>query len=233
MQYGQRATISCISSLGASLVNREAIINMLQMQNRMNSRIHQDWINQHFEWYRAVWIECGELMDHVGYKWWKQQTPDMEQVRLEVVDIWHFGLSDLFDADTNLEVLAEQISVDFLASRNLKPSVLISPTRIHAATEALAEYALQVKGFSVSLFVALMEACELSSETLYCHYVGKNVLNFFRQDHGYKDGTYLKEWQGREDNEHLSELLELLDQSASNFPEAVYKGLAARYAKAI
>ena len=47
----------------------------------MNSRVHEDWINQGFEWYRAAWIECGELMDHVGYKWWKKQTPDMEQVR--------------------------------------------------------------------------------------------------------------------------------------------------------
>ena len=62
-------------------------MNMLQMQHRMNSRVHDDWINQSFEWYRATWIECGELMDHVGYKWWKKQTPDMEQVRLEVVDI--------------------------------------------------------------------------------------------------------------------------------------------------
>jgi hypothetical protein len=61
------------------------------------------------------------------------------------------------------------------------------------------------------LFHTLMRACDLSADALYRHYVGKNVLNFFRQDHGYQDGTYVKEWQGREDNEHLSELLESLD----------------------
>ena len=76
-------------------MNRDAVLNMLQMQHRMNTRVHEHWIAQNFEWYRAAWIECGELMDHVGYKWWKKQTPDMEQVRLEVVDIWHFGLSAL------------------------------------------------------------------------------------------------------------------------------------------
>ena len=32
-------------------MNQEAILNMLQMQHRMNSRVHEDWINQHFEWY--------------------------------------------------------------------------------------------------------------------------------------------------------------------------------------
>ena len=63
---------------------KQALVNMLNMQHRMNTRVHEDWINQQFEWYRAIWIECGELMDHFGYKWWKKQEPDMEQVRLEV-----------------------------------------------------------------------------------------------------------------------------------------------------
>ncbi len=212
-------------------MNRDAILNMLHMQHRMNSRVHEDWIHQRFEWYRAAWIECGELMDHVGYKWWKKQTPDMEQVRLEVVDIWHFGLSALFEPDTDLEALAGRIAAGF-TERDESAANDNSPTqRIHVATEALAQYALETKGFSVPLFASLMEACDLSADALYRHYVGKNVLNFFRQDHGYQDGTYVKQWQGREDNEHLSELLDTLDATAAGFPEAVYDALSARYAK--
>ena len=213
-------------------MNRDAILNMLQMQHRMNSRVHEDWINQHFEWYRATWIECGELMDHVGYKWWKKQTPDMEQVRLEVVDIWHFGLSALFEPDIDLEILAGEIADDFTLNAPSEPRDHGARQRIHAATEALAQHALETKRFSVPLFHTLMQACGLSADVLYRHYVGKNVLNFFRQDHGYQDGTYIKEWQGREDNEHLSELLDALDATAAGFPEAVYKGLASRYANA-
>ena len=211
-------------------MNRDAILNMLQMQHRMNTRVHEDWINQHFEWYRATWIECGELMDHVGYKWWKKQTPDMEQVRLEVVDIWHFGLSALFEPDIDLEALAAQIAEDFTIGAPDESDDQSASQHIHAATEALAQHALQTKAFSVPLFHALMRACDLSGDALYRHYVGKNVLNFFRQDHGYKDGTYVKEWQGREDNEHLSELLESLDAATPNFPEAMYEALASRYA---
>ena len=211
-------------------MNREAILNMLQMQHRMNSRVHEDWINQHFEWYRATWIECGELMDHVGYKWWKKQAADMEQVRLEVVDIWHFGISALFLPDTDLEALAGEIADDFTVGAPVGSDEQSACQRIHVATEALAQHALETKGFSVPLFHALMRACDLSADALYRHYVGKNVLNFFRQDHGYQDGTYVKEWQGREDNEHLSELLESLDATTSNFPEAVYEALASRYA---
>ena len=211
-------------------MNREAILNMLQMQHRMNSRVHEDWINQHFEWYRATWIECGELMDHVGYKWWKKQAADMEQVRLEVVDIWHFGMSALFLPDTDLEALAGKIADDFTVGEPVGSDEQSASQRIQAATEALAQHALETKGFSVPLFHALMQACDLSADALYRHYVGKNVLNFFRQDHGYQDGTYIKEWQGREDNEHLSELLESLDATAAGFPEAVYEALISRYA---
>ena len=211
---------------GLPEVKRTAVKNMLEMQFRMNARIHEHWIDQDFAWYRAVWIECGELMDHVGYKWWKKQEPDMDQVRLEVVDIWHFGMSALFTTQPNLEILADTISADMLLE-----SELISD--IHAATEALAQNALETHSFSVPHFAVLMSACGLSPEELYRQYVGKNVLNFFRQDNGYKDGTYVKLWCGREDNEHLVEILETLDDAAADYPEAVYEALSNRYQQAV
>jgi hypothetical protein len=38
-------------------------------------------------------------------------------------------------------------------------------------------------------------------------YIGKNILNIFRQDHGYKDGSYKKIWNGKEDNVIMQEIL--------------------------
>jgi dimeric dUTPase (all-alpha-NTP-PPase superfamily) len=201
---------------------RQALETMLSMQHRMNARVHQDWINQNFEWYRAIWIECGELMDHFGYKWWKKQEPDMSQVRLEVIDIWHFGLSALFLPTTDIPELAEHIASELQTASD---QVL----GVREATEALAMDSLQSQSFSVAQFAILMHACDLSFDDLYRHYVGKNVLNFFRQDHGYKEGSYKKEWNGREDNEHLSELMEVLDSESNDFPTDVYEALKARY----
>ena len=67
---------------------------MLSMQDEMNSHVDSDWLASEREWYRALWIECAELMDHYGgWKWWQHSTPDYDQVMLEIVDIWHFGLS--------------------------------------------------------------------------------------------------------------------------------------------
>jgi len=201
---------------------RQQLLTMLEMQDSMNTKVHPQWIEQDFAWYRAVWIECAELMDHYGYKWWKQQQPDDEQVKLEVIDIWHFGLSALFSADKGMDDLADEI----LAELQQRPSELLG---VHEATEQLAQQCLASRGFSVSAFWQLMVAAGLDFDALYVAYVGKNVLNFFRQDHGYKDGSYIKQWQGREDNEHLVELVASLDSGSADFRQQLYAALGDRY----
>ena len=198
-----------------------AVRTMLDLQDRMNTKVHPEWREQGFEWYRAAWIECAELMDHAGYKWWKHADPDMEQIQLEVVDVWHFGLSAMICGCDSLDELAAQIAEDL--SRIPTESSLLE------ATEILAESCITTQSFSTSAFLGLMAASDLSFEQLYRMYVGKNVLNFFRQDHGYKDGSYIKIWAGREDNEHLSDLLVLLDPNQTDFAEAVYRGLSEAY----
>ncbi|MDY0007389.1 MAG: dUTP diphosphatase, partial [Spongiibacteraceae bacterium] len=97
------------------------------------------------------------------------------------------------------------------------------------ATEALAADALTRHGFALPLFWDLLHAAGLDFDALYRQYIGKNVLNFFRQDHGYQDGSYRKQWQGREDNEHLVEILAELDSGAADFSDNVYAALAGRY----
>jgi hypothetical protein len=197
---------------------------MLDMQHRMNSRVHENWIDQHFEWYRAAWIECGELIEHFGYKWWKQQQRDLPQVQLEVIDIWHFGMSALFTEDGDLNTVADTIEAQL---RDYQPS----GAGVREATEALALDCLQTRSFNAARFWDLMTAAELDFDALFRAYVGKNVLNFFRQDHGYKDGSYIKDWGGREDNEHLVELVETLDNDDPQFADALYSSLQQRYAE--
>ena len=194
---------------------------MLAMQDRMNIKVHPEWIRQNFAWHRALWIECGELIDHYGYKWWKKQTPEMEQVKLEIVDIWHFGMSMLFDGRS-----VEQIGADLVA--DLKAAAVLV-RGVLEATEELATSVLATRKFSIVDFMSMLDSADMSLDDLYIAYVGKNVLNFFRQDNGYKEGTYTKNWAGREDNEHLVELVVELDASASDFSEQLYKALDSRY----
>ena len=193
---------------------------MLELQDAMNTRVHSDWRGQGFEWYRAIWIECAELMDHYGWKWWKKQTPDIEQVKLELIDIWHFGLSILLVKGQAAEDIAEQLAEAL--NQN-------SSEGFHHPLEVFASDTLSNQDFSIEKFAALLSASDLSFDELYTGYVGKNVLNFFRQDNGYKEGTYQKTWDGREDNEHLVDIVKTLDTSTINFEESLYDALSERY----
>jgi dimeric dUTPase (all-alpha-NTP-PPase superfamily) len=202
---------------------QEQFTLMLRLQNSMNTKVHPQWIEQGYAYYRALWLECGELIDHYGYKWWKKQVPDMEQVQLEIVDIWHFGLSMLLDGRDEAEIAAEMcVSLD---------GAQIAELGVLEAAEALALDTLDRKAFSVPVFWSLLQSADMDADSLCRSYVGKNVLYFFRQDNGSKEGTYRKQWQGREDNEHLVEILAELDASAAGFENNVYDALSTRYAQ--
>lgn len=195
---------------------------MLELQDSMNTKVNATWRTQGYEWYRAIWIECAELMDHYGWKWWKKQSPDTAQVALELIDIWHFGLSILLQSGQPIAELAHQIQ------QELQPVTDAGDFRLEL--EVFAAATLQNKQFHIALFGRLMAGVTMDFEQLYRGYVGKNVLNFFRQDHGYKEGNYRKHWQdGREDNEHLVEVVAGLDASNENFKDVLYQQLLVRY----
>jgi dimeric dUTPase (all-alpha-NTP-PPase superfamily) len=193
---------------------------MLDLQEAMNTRVHADWRQQGFEWYRAIWVECAELMDHYGWKWWKKQSPDIEQVRLELIDIWHFGLSILLIKGTSAQEITQQLKTAIAQA---------SPKGFHLSVEAFAGDTLLNKDFSVEKFACLLSSVDMDVEALYVGYIGKNVLNFFRQDHGYQEGSYQKIWGGQEDNEHLVDIVKTLDSSTLDFKESLYRELSARY----
>lgn len=196
---------------------------MLELQDEMNRRVDPDWLDRGREWYRAIWIECAELMDHYGgWKWWKHAPPPaFEQVLLEIVDIWHFGLSLRIRRDEPLATTGRRIAEEWLTPWSSRGFL--------ADVEELARVALQERALAVPAIPALLGAIGRGFDDLYRAYVGKNVLNVFRQDHGYREGGYRKYWNGREDNEHLAEVVATLDAERPSFRDDVYAALQARY----
>ena len=195
---------------------------MLELQDSMNTKVTANWPEQGYEWYRAIWVECAELMDHYGWKWWKKQTPDTEQVALELIDIWHFGLSILLQSGEAQDAIVARLQNEL--------SITTEQADFRLDLEAFAGATLADRQFHIDLFGRLMAGVDMSFDQLYRGYVGKNVLNFFRQDNGYKDGSYRKHWyDGREDNEHLVEVVQSLDAGKLNFKDELYEALKVRY----
>jgi len=204
---------------------RDMLRTMASMQVEHNVQVHPEWRIQGYEYYRAIWVECAEMLDHFGWKWWKQQHADLAQVKLELVDIWHFGLSELIRAGALIDEVGVELS-------RVTADAAPDPEAFRCAIEALAQSSLQSKSFELGAFIDSMRTLPMSYAELYGMYIGKNVLNQFRQNHGYQTGEYKKLWQGREDNEHLVELLATMTVESVELPQHLYAALNERYAAA-
>ena len=199
---------------------REKIKEMLDLQNKINEKVHPHWREQNFEWYRAIWVECAELLDHYGWKWWKKQSPNQAQIELELVDIWHFGLSILlsnYDIEKSISLISE-VMTDQKGSGKFRENL-----------EDFTSNTLQTRSFDLKRFNQVMNDVGLTFEKLYVGYISKNVLNSFRQDKGYQAGTYIKDWGGIEDNEYLIRLASKMDPKSENFSSELYTLMEKEY----
>ena len=201
------------------MISRDKFTAMLELQEKLNSKVHPEWRSQNFAWHRAIMVEGVELLDHVGWKWWKKQTPDFAQAKIELVDIWHFMLSMMLSrGGASAEMHYDRAVLD----QHLKFAAFTLPEKLDRLIETAA-----LGRHSVGLFSSLMGELGLTWDELYTTYVAKNVLNTFRQDHGYKDGAYIKLWSGLEDNVVLERLMTQLPDAT---PEQLRTMLEKAYA---
>lgn len=193
------------------------IIQMLQLQDAMNKVVNPDWTKADYPWHKAVYVECAELLDHLGWKWWKHQEPNLQQAHIELVDIWHFLLSYALETnDGDIQAATRELLEGWSAegrplimhvqddggSEKPEPmephdKIMLLPVIMGVGVEPTA-----------SLFRSICEDCALPDHILTRLYSQKNILNLFRQRNGYKDGTYIKIWNGLEDNEVLGRLID-------------------------
>lgn len=199
-----------------------SVQKMIDMQIEHNIVVHPQWDRQGYAFHRAIWIECSELIEHYGWKWWKKQERSIPQVQLEVVDIWHFGLSMLIRDGCTAAQIASDLAIE---------SEQVTEYDFIDCVETLAQSALQGT-FRVTEFAAVLRALPMDLRNLFGLYLGKNILNRFRQRNGYKTGTYRKIWDGREDNEHLYEIVNELDVWAEEFEGEIKIRLQDRYLNA-
>lgn len=211
------------------MMNLLHIHNMIQLQDELNSFVNPDWRHAGNDWGLAIMAECTELADHVGWKWWKDQPmAPLTQIHLECVDIWHFLLSAV------MEQKAEEKLVKAILSTNHVGSVYGTVERSSALSAArkLSMHASANVPMDEQLcsFIILLYSVRLSFDDLYQLYAAKAALNLFRWKNGYKEGSYIKTWEGVEDNVVLEGILK-------DYPDISRDGidhlLQARYASVL
>lgn len=208
---------------------------MLSLQMSMNAKVDPDWLAARYPYLRAVAIEGAEAIEHHGWKWWKKQEKDLPQLQMELIDIWHFILSEILlrnSGNVDASLAALMILLDSANTQKIidfdDQQYSIDELDLLTKLELLIALSV-VRRIELSLFQSIMSKCQIGWLDLYRQYVGKNVLNMFRQDHGYKDGSYQKIWNGREDNEYLVEIIDSLDPNQAKFKDQVYIALKSSY----
>ena len=204
---------------------------VVALQNTLNEKVDVNWINAGFNWNHAMLLEAAELLDSIDWKWWKHGKTDWANLEIEMVDEFHFLISRSIetkqtDLITSLVVgkevasksapvveLNEELAakIQGIITKNFLPAILIDNT--------------------IGAVIAWLEAWYLMGyniNDLFKKYKMKYTLNQFRQDNGYKDGSYKKIWFGEEDNVHAQKLIETIE-TGPEFIDTLYTALTELY----
>ena len=172
-------------------------------------------------------MEVAEAIDSFNWKHWKNinDQPDWDNIRVELVDIWHFVMSEsirIGDQEYAHRYLKLEpkgsFDVDILVSSLEEMLNLSVASSIESNTNNIRKI--------TDLFFIIISHLDIDIENLYMRYVVKNQLNTFRQKNGYKDGSYVKNWNGVEDNVVAFEIMNL---NPTITPSDLYKKLNSKY----
>ncbi len=197
-----------------------------QLNDATNGTIWTEGATQEgrqISWLRCIYMEAAEAIDSLNWKHWKDidAKPDIENAKIELVDIWHFLMSEAIHFG---DASFAEIYNDTKPERDTDTEKLVEILEKIIAVSASANVDKSQNALYqlFALFFQAIANMEMDVAELYRRYLVKNQLNSFRQDNGYKDGSYLKMWGGVEDNVIA---FEIMDKNPDLTPAELYKKL--------
>lgn len=184
------------------------------------------------DWARCIRMESSELMDCFSWKHWKDVNAkaDFDNARVELIDILHFMASLALEKgyeETMLESFEKALLLENSGEITIKDEVRIDLVDEFADGLALININKMFFGYTLDKLLELFNHTGLSLTMAINLYIGKNVLNEFRQNHGYNSGEYIKIWKnGLEDNYYMYEELKRHDltyEETYSFLEKAYE----------
>ena len=177
---------------------KKRLEEMYQAQLKLTDMILPKWRKQlkKYNFESAVITEVGEALESAGYKWWKKNTIDKDNIKIELIDILHFMLNKLYYEPN---AITDEFDY-FVHGLQIK-------TR-EDLIKKLTELGKHQGMFDLAVCFNIME---MPFEEIYKTYMTKYTLNMFRKENGYDKGTYIKIWGEVEDNVVATELANSLD----------------------
>jgi len=191
-------------------------------------------------WRLAASMEMSELIDSYPWKHWKSLNGeiDIQNAKVEAIDIFHFLLSEFIQVSKSIffnnyefkkyisTYIAPQLDRSFEAGKSRREeishtaSINDNGNEIDDIIDYFELFQSYIHNDEFDTQKGILDTLELCGflgfdfNSLYSLYVGKNTLNIFRQQNGYKDGDYLKTWEdNKEDNVVMQEIVADLEST--------------------
>lgn len=202
---------------------KQSLAQMFGIQNQLNTKSYKtDWLDKgrtgEYDYRIAAGDELHEFLRTLPFAWWSGAIEDRQNCITELVDAWHFLMSQaIIDAngDLNAAVEVAMIAYDRFAAQGeyalLEDTAALVQKR---TTRKLISELYADKDAEIYLyhFFDLCYMYGVKMDQLSARYVAKATLNKFRQANGYSDKprTYIKNWKfangnSGEDNKFLAD----------------------------
>lgn len=217
------------------MFSKEQFLIIADMQDKMNIlAAGADWKTQNLDWSLAFMSEAVEASGHYNWKWWAKETPNIPQAAIETVDMLHFAMSGLIIQIPDIEG-AYVLLTDAIQNMHPEQYAAMDAWDFHSfIKESSAHAVIGNFDFALYLTVRAAELVGLNPNQMFNAYIAKNVLNKFRKANGYKEGTYIKMWNGVEDNVYLEGILNAFaNRNEVPTPEQIETDLSTIYATVV
>ena len=175
-------------------------------------------------WDECMYQELAELVASFPWKHWKDvdMKADIINARIELVDVLFFGMSYILEDSkdlpsgsmveyiikTTVENIKHIPKDKYVWYENMDTEAFTSEVidKVNDIRTTLSTLHMQGEYKSVNVFIKMYNEIfnlgallGMTVDDIYKLYRGKLALNEFRQESGYKEGTYKKEWLTRDD----------------------------------
>lgn len=223
---------------------------------------------KHINYGNCLLSEFDEIRNSTPWKHWKFAGDiDLENLNMEIVDVFHFGPSISLVLESRGKVDESYIDdlfselgfiydtfIDYSTDKEMELMDVINMLNVAMTFKAtplsLMFYRMKYNGHITEEGLELMYISNLiimiiaviihqlafettldeSIDMIYSTYIVKNTINKFRDAHGYNDGSYIKIWDGNEDN---AVALEIMKSNPTYTPKELYTELETVYGEIV
>jgi hypothetical protein len=223
------------------------LTEMIHVQDDLGLRQNTHWREKDWDFKLAALEEVIEAIEHLKWKWWKnpegvtEKDIDWEAVHYEAADVFNFLTTYLL-----MECSYHAVVRTFIRGYDRAQVGDFSSPSISNAMEFAKDIIRSLVGYPsmdddsyasyygeelTTSYFRFLHAIGLEPARLRAIYLAKAELNIFRWENGFKDGTYIRTWNGVKDDVFLKKIVNMTNEEDPNYRTYIYQSIQSIYSQ--